>query len=423
MILRNLLYNVSANMRSNCAPPYNYPIAVGRVVLLILILALHVPATATSSNHQLTGFSSVDYRQFFLGPSFSDQELGSGPSFVLNPEYYYVSDDRKHTFNIELFGRYDLYDDERTHADIRQLSWIYANDRWEISAGMSRVFWGVMESQHLVDIINQTDSVEDIDGEDKLGQPMIQLATFQEWGDLRFYYLPYFRERTFPGKDGRLRSSLVVDTDHASYEHANEQWYPSMALRYKKALGAWDIGLSHFHGVSRAPTPLIINQTVTPFYEIIDQTGIDLQYTHDAWLLKMESIGISGYGDYVTASSLGFEYTMWGIYGTDMDLGLLMEYHSDNRDQTAAPATIYDHDLFIGSRLSFNDVDSTEILSGAVVDTVDGSQFYLVEANRRLNEHIKLEFDARFFVDIDASNPEIFLQKDDFFQLRLAYYF
>ncbi len=36
------------------------------------------------------------------------------------------------------------------------------------------MYWGVAESNHLVDIINQTDAVESFDGEEKLGQPMVQ---------------------------------------------------------------------------------------------------------------------------------------------------------------------------------------------------------------------------------------------------------
>ena len=41
--------------------------------------------------------------------------------------------------------------------------------------GAAKVFWGTAESRHLVDIINQTDAVEDIDEEDKLGQPMVKV--------------------------------------------------------------------------------------------------------------------------------------------------------------------------------------------------------------------------------------------------------
>jgi len=32
-------------------------------------------------------------------------------------------------------------------------------DDWELTTGVSKVYWGVMEAVHLVDIINQTDFV------------------------------------------------------------------------------------------------------------------------------------------------------------------------------------------------------------------------------------------------------------------------
>jgi hypothetical protein len=51
-----------------------------------------------------------------------------------------------------------------------------------------------------VDIINQTDLVENIDGEDKLGQPMVHFSYFGDWGVVDFFLLPYLRERTYPGK-------------------------------------------------------------------------------------------------------------------------------------------------------------------------------------------------------------------------------
>ena len=67
------------------------------------------------------------------------------------------------------------------------------------------MFWGVTELRHLVDIINQTDLVENLDGEQKLGQPMVQLTLLKDWGTLDFFAMPYFRERTFTGPDGRPR--------------------------------------------------------------------------------------------------------------------------------------------------------------------------------------------------------------------------
>ena len=85
---------------------------------------------------------------------------------------------------------------------------------------MDRVFWGVTESQHLVDIINQTDLVEHPNKESKLGQPMAHLTFSAEWGILEFFALTYHRARTYPGRHGRLRSAIPIDEEHVSYESA-----------------------------------------------------------------------------------------------------------------------------------------------------------------------------------------------------------
>ena len=61
------------------------------------------------------------------------------------------------------------------HGDIRELAYVHASDDWELRLGIRKEFWGVTEFQHLVDVINQTDGVEDFDGEDKLGQQMVNL--------------------------------------------------------------------------------------------------------------------------------------------------------------------------------------------------------------------------------------------------------
>ncbi len=91
-----------------------------------------------------------------------------------------------------------------------------------------------------MDVINQIDSVESVDGEDKLGQPMVHLTAVKDWGVTELFVLPYFRERTFPGADGRLRTAVPVDTDHAQYESADKERHVDYAMRYSKTLGDWE---------------------------------------------------------------------------------------------------------------------------------------------------------------------------------------
>lgn len=89
-------------------------------------------------------------------------------------------------WSVELFTRQGSGDDGRDHNDVRELLWLHVDGDNEWRVGINTLFWGVAESQHLVDVVNQIDAVENIDGEEKLGQPMIHLKRYQDWGVLDF---------------------------------------------------------------------------------------------------------------------------------------------------------------------------------------------------------------------------------------------
>ena len=105
-----------------------------------------------------------------------------------------------------------------------------------------------------MNIINQVDLVEDLDGEDYLGQPMINFTTFQDWGQIDVYVLPGFRERTFPGRDGRLRTPIPVATSQPVYTSDLGQKHVDVAARYSHYFGDLDVGLYYFWGTGREPT-------------------------------------------------------------------------------------------------------------------------------------------------------------------------
>jgi len=84
--------------------------------------------------------------------------------------------------------------------------------------------------------------------------------------------------------------------------------------------------------------------------------------------------------------------------------------------------TAYDDDLFVGIRVSLNDIDDTTLLAGAVLDSSGTVAF--VEAQRRFGSRWKLEIEGRFFAGIEESDPLLGgLRKDGFINLRLARYF
>ena len=258
-----------------------------------------------------------------------------------------------------------------------------------------------------------------------LGQQMFNISTTQDWGTLSFFVLPGFRERTFPSVNGRLRSAIPVDTGPASFESSAEQWHVDYALRYSHYFGDWDVGLSHFYGTSREPTfvPNGNNSRLIPRYDLINQTGLDLQYTREAWLWKFEGIVREGQGKAFAATVLGAEYTLYQVFESNYDLGFLFEYQYDGRDQSA-PATAADDDYFAGMRFTLNDISDTAILAGMSVDPSTEEIFYNFEAERRLGDSWQVELRARFFSgDINPTDFLAAFKKDSYLQLRLARYF
>ena len=387
-----------------------------KVRAFIVSLALSA-VCAGAQEVEVTGLVSGEVRAYPEESAFPGQHGTWNTSLVLQPEIYTAWNDSSFLFTPYL--RVDQEDSERTHVDIRELIIRHSGDWWELKYGIGKVFWGVTESIHLVDVINQTDLVDDPDGEDKLGQPMVHASFFPAWGNVDLFVMPYFRERTFPGRSGRLRPGPLVAVDDAEYESSAEEHHVDSAVHWSQVLGDFDVGVSHFYGTSREPElrPRPISEQaieLVPYYQTIHQTGLDLQYTRDGILLKGEAI----YRDQEYAAAGGFEYTFVGLFDSDLDLGWLVEYLYDERGNAA-----FEDDVFTGFRLTLNDVQSTELLAGVVQDVDDDTRFVNVEASRRIGDRYKLSFQARWFTDVASDDPLYSSRDDDYLQFELARYF
>ncbi len=384
-----------------------------------LLLPCHAQGVEAKGDLSLQGF-------LFLENGAWPHQANQSASLAGNLELYHEIL-AGFQFTLEAFYRIDSEDEERSHGDLRLAEFLYFTDNWELTLGLGRVFWGATEFVHLVDIINQTDQVEALDGEEKLGQPMVHLTVPREYGVMEAFVLPWFRERTFPGKNGRFRTPIPVDTDQTVYESSSEQHHIDLAIRYSTTLGNADLGLYYFNGTARDPVLLFSPEpsgtpTLYPYYEQIGQTGLDLQMMAGEWLLKAEASYRTGQSRSYAATTFGFEYTFTGILDSMMDLGLIGEYVYDDRDDGWLP-TIYENDIMGGLRLVVNDMDDTTLLLGAIRDLHSGSTIIAVEASRRLGETLRLNLDASFFIDMDIQDPAFSLARDDFIKLEMVWYF
>jgi hypothetical protein len=277
-----------------------------------------------------------------------------------------------------------------------------------------------------VDIINQTDLVENPDGEDKLGQLMANFAWIQDWGTVDLFVMTESQVRTFPGAEGRLRFQPSVVPNQSLFVGGASTGRTDLAARWAHTLGDWDVGLSHFYGTSRDPRfALQVSEggeaQLLPVYDLIHQTGLDVQLTRGGWLGKLEAIRRSGQGDAYSALTAGFEYTLVGVLGSVADVGLLAEYSRDSRGQEAL--SLFQNDLFLGSRLALNDVQSTALLVGGAIDLDTGSLFLSLEGDRRVADGWTIEVEGRVFGNTEPTEPLFAFRRDDYLRVAVVRFF
>jgi hypothetical protein len=413
------------------------------VSLIFLCITVLIPASAVwADDGQWLGEIRADYRYFHhpaatqaLPPPVSRPIIigmpgQSDPSAALQLEYR-TTIGADTDFKFKGFMRYDPMDSARSHADIRELVWKnkvnIAGRSWDLSIGVDKVFWGVAESNHLADVINQIDLIENIDETEKLGQPVLRLTTGHDWGTVDLFLLPYFRERTFAGPDGRLRPVIPRTETPVRYATRLRQFMPDAAVRWSTNFSQGDVGVYFFGGTNREPRITQDSRVMTannPLglvqnYDRMRQVGMDGNLLFGDWIVKGEAIvRHTAYGHF-HASVTGVEYSFGSMLGSSWDLNLFFERSLDSRGATA----LLQNDNFIGARLSLNDAQSTQVKLGLMHDRSDGSRSLRLESTRRITDQVALRLEGQYFKKIAPNNLLHFIRADSYTQLSLMYFF
>ncbi|PCJ60608.1 MAG: hypothetical protein COA79_08540 [Planctomycetota bacterium] len=343
-------------------------------------------------------------------------------AIIFEPEYYKSFSEEKYSFTFRPYAILDAYDNERSHFDIREFNGIVVGSWWELKLGISREYWSVTEFSHLVNIVNQIDFSANIDEDQKLGQPMSHFSLISPVGTFDLFVLFGFRERTYPGDKGRFLFQKAVDTDSSIYESSQEDRHIDFAMRYSHSISIFDFALSAFHGTNREPSFSLSDDGnfMVPYYSQMSQAGLETQASSGDTLYKLEAIYRDSDSDEYFSFNIGIEHTFGSLWSSTFDLGLLLEYLYDEREDEAT--TPFANDLFFGMRLTANDTNDTQLLAGLGQDLDHQSQVISVEVSRRLTNNLKISIDARWFI----SHKQDFLsvwESEDFIKINLSYYF
>lgn len=371
-----------------------------------------------------SGNVALQTQSYFESADQSEQ-LEQDVSLSVQPKLYQQWNNGDDSLEAEVFARVNSRDEEKNHSDIRQLKWLHVSGDLEWRVGIDTVFWGVTESQNLVDVINQKDTVEGTSNEYKLGQPMIHLTSVNDWGVIDGFILTGFRERTFAGVEGRPRTPFVVDTNLTQYESSDKAQHIDYAIRYSHYIDSIDFAVSYFDGTQRDPllsaTTVAGKTVLKPYYPQMQQLGIELQSINEAWLWKFEGITRNNNVKSYNALTAGFEYTFYGVQESAIDVGTIVEYLHDSRGDAAS--TPFNNDLFFGARMTFNDIQSTSVLAGMIYDVKNNTNILRVEAERRIGDKLKLSAELYLYGAIDRVDPFKAFEKDNALQIEMAYFF
>jgi hypothetical protein len=145
----------------------------------------------------------------------------------------------------------------------------------------------------------------------------------------------------------------------------------------------------------------LVNKFMTYETMVVGSTLVKIEaQVVDVMESDVTSIGkrISDYYQF----GIGVEHTLTGIVG-DADLGLIGEYYYYNTFRQSADVAndldlfqVFQNDLFLGLRYTFNDASDSSIIAGAIIDLEYEEQSYSVKYETRFFDVLSMKADYAY---------------------------
>jgi len=348
--------------------------------------------------------------------------------------------------NAKLKAQADYYDfgatekNRRTYVRLDELYAKYDFSEDQILFGKNIRFWGALELRNIVDGFNPQELRDDPFNMDKLGVWNASYSHFTDSGELSVIVKLYEQEREMAGfpyvyyyfpenyeynsklvsEDGQERPTLylkysgTLDSEYAlDYSFIIQNGYDSQ--RYYSLTGV-------------SPTKIATQENAY----LVNKLSTYNTLAVGATLYKLEAL----YSDVIDNSviadyyhlGLGLEHTFAAVY-EDADLGVIAEYYNYGTLEKGKRGDLelfelFEDDLFLGLRYSFNKGDDASVLAGAIVDMRYSEQVYFLEYESRLAESFKINMDYRY-IEPSPSDLTAFhlMGRHERISLELGYYF
>ena len=323
-------------------------------------------------------------------------------------------------------GLWDKDDHNRRYIDIQELYYKYNFENSELLIGKNILFWGALEVYNLVDVFNTKDILDDpFDYDQKLGAWNLSWTRFFENSELSFILKLKEEDQKMQESDSVFNFLPLPYDDRLKTEYNNR---PSFFVKYSGS-----------------------GEEVQLDYALIYEAGYDQQryFTYDNGKLHQQAYWVNklmGYATLILADTIykaeaayavsddvkvsdylhtgvGLEHTFYGIL-EKKDLGILAEYYhyeqfNDTKFSVKELGQLFQNDLYLGGRFSFNDTASSEILAGVDLDLDKSEKIYFIKYDTRVLDKFKIQLQ---YQHLSPTHDSLF-SKIDHAKVALSYYF
>ena len=291
--------------------------------------------------------------------------------------------------------------------NVEELTFNYNAGPFDFRIGVGDVSWGLSDVRSPVDAMAPRAVFLDAYNGARLGQPLLGLSAFSEWGDLEAVIFPFPRPHHMGGRLKRTWSGSSV--------RSGPKWgeRPIGGLRIARVLGSTDIALSYVHGGERA---LWISSDgpgeASVVIPSLRQAGVELQRVLGSVVLHTEGSLAKRDGDTEARIVAGAEWYPKPYLTLMVEQGLT----SLRRAQTSPLVD----DIMLGGQLVTEEIRFSNL---AFIDPKSGNRHYFIEARWTPTARTAIELELITWAGDATQEPELALRQRNVLRASLLRYF
>jgi len=376
---------------------------------------------------ELRGEAEIRLDYYSSAPLYADQSTESTQPGLASSVDWDSRLTNNNRAKLSLFAKHQSESEREYSGDVQE-AWFSldaTSSEWRI--GQLMEYWGVLEAENIVDIINPRDAEEDFQGDFKLGIPGITFSYFSQQTEYSFWLLPYSRERRLAYGENRFRNFSLKKLN-AEFEKGQNN--TAAAIRANRVDDQIEFSISYYYGHARMPwLELQLDNTnqptgLTPIYNLINQTSFEMLWLPGNSIVKLESFYQKNKVDDFFAAGIGFEREIPKLGRSNASISFYGEAYYDGRDKNLSQAlAIFQRDIFLGTRLALNDVSSSEFQFRWTYDLEYESSLIDIRAERRIGKNWFLNAVLYKFLHIESDPALKSFQNDDRLRMNLIWNF